>query len=227
MKTLKLIFAASTLLFCSVASSAVITHTDTITGEWSNNVMDLGLTEFNITGFDSSLGTLTEIQFDLTTTVDGFTTFQNTTFNSGTFERSVRGIVTVLGLGFGLSTDVQTPTEVLPVGPREAVTALMGPTVGTAQASSISQSLLDTFIDPLNDVRTLAASIAIDPGGTIYGDNGANFTGNITEYSNNVSGTLNVSYIFNKAVGVPEPSIIGLMVAGLLSMGLIRRNAIG
>lgn len=224
MKTLKLVVAASTILFCSVVSSAVITHSDTITGEWSNNVMDFGLTEFNITGFDSSLGTLTEIQFELITTVDGFATFQNTTFNSGTFERSVRGIITMLGMGFALFTDVQTPTEVLAVGPRETVTAFMGPTVGTAQASSISQSFLDTFIDPLNGIRTLAASIAIDPGGTISGDNGANFTGNITQYSNDVSGTLNISYIFNEATGVPEPSIIGLMIIGLLGLGLRRRQ---
>ncbi|MBW1764584.1 MAG: VPLPA-CTERM sorting domain-containing protein, partial [Deltaproteobacteria bacterium] len=72
---------------------------------------------------------------------------------------------------------------------------------------------------------TLNASTAINPGGTIYGDNGANFTGNITDYHNIVTGALDVSYVYTSS-SVPLPSTVLLLGAGLIGLAGFRRKSV-
>ena len=217
---------------CGSVSAAVISFDDELSATQGRDAISdpfvdtTGIQQFILPGFNSSLGILTEINFTLSSTVSGDSTFMNTTMNSGTFVRGVQGFATVLGLGFALFNDPTAGPVTVQVSPLETVTAFFGPVSESKGVDSMDAGFLAGFIDPAGGTVSLDVNLNFNSFGTIEGDGGANFTGNITGFHNNLMSALQIDYIYTpSAVLVPEPTTLGLLGAGLLGLGFMRRRA--
>ncbi len=221
----------ATVGFCGSVSAAVITVSDTQSATQGRDTLTdpvvntTGIQQFVLPGFDSSNGTLTEINLTLSSTVSGDSAFMNTTPNSGTFTRGVQGFTTLLGLGFPLTINPTAGPVTLPVGPQETVTAFFGPVSGSNTAGSTSAGFLGGFTDPAGGTVSLDVNLNFNQIGTIQGDGGLNFTGNILGFHNDIVSTLQVDYIFTPSfVAVPEPGTLGLVGVGLILYPILRRR---
>jgi hypothetical protein len=213
---------AATLVGTTVAASAAPTLTAVQTDSWSFSSLS-GSTSLLYNGFNSSLGTLTDVYVTLNYAatvndlVDNFTG-SSQSIGSPTPE-SATATSTVSGTGLlsavALSGAVSTPGFVgtVPTG---------GSTVGSTTSGSLSksQTLTSALSGFVGGVHSLTLSLAEDgsQGGSVP-------TGVFTGNSGSADGTLTIQYGYTPAtVSAPEPASMLVLGAGMMGLGLARRR---
>jgi hypothetical protein len=193
--------AAVFVFAASAAQAATISYTDALTGGYSadDGVSLTGTTQ----GFNSSLGTLTGVSFQVTGTgVD----VQTGNGNSTDFKATENNSVDVIGAGFS------------------SLVALASHTAPATTNSATDNFAIDFVLSTTSDLQAYISQAAMSTsyafGDTIY--NGSNLVG-----YNSDAGRINakVTETFTYAAAVPEPAALALFGTMLASLAFVRRRS--
>ena len=214
-RNIKLIALMATLASGSAfASTQTFTHnTATATGAFTDN--------FFLSGFNTSLGTLTSVNILLTSSVTGqVNIFNNTSVTQAFTNASASVPVSVAGPD-GTTTS-QTATAFQASGTVNPGTNSFPGLTGT-QSSNVSVVASNFYL--YQSVSPLNLAFALTVGnGTFSGSSvaGVFFSGN-----ESAGGTTAITYTYEAVSAVPVPAAIWMFGGGLLSMlSLVRRKAV-
>lgn len=208
----KSLFATLTLgLLLTVGNAAAASISFTGGFGWTPTALNESIT---LPGFDTSLGTLTSITFSLTGQTQGSATVTN---NSGIVSPYSVDLFTNLTLLNPLNAEIlsNNPTfsTILIINDGESGTA-----TGTSPATTIDQTIFSGFglyLDPTVTFTVTGDGLATASGPTPY---------SVTATAMGQA-DLTVTYNYSTPSEIPEPAAVGLLGAGLLGIGWIRRKA--
>jgi hypothetical protein len=194
-----------------LASAGVVSESQSFgpaTTNWS--------TTLNFAGFNTGLGTLTEVDITVTETLTGTAQATNTSTSSpgsGSISLINTASVAVPSLPISFSNTATTPTFTLNPSETSATYGLGG---SSTDSGSITTGLA-TFEAPWS-------ASASDSGATSSNFSGGNET---TEVSDTGLITVSVDYIYRTIpTDVAEPLSVAVLGAGLLALGFVRRRSL-
>lgn len=222
-KIIAALAAASLFGAIGSAQAAVVSFTatkDTATTAWSD-VLSIGK-------FDSNLGSLNSITFELSGTVSGSGRAESLDAASSIVTLSLSSILTLT------RPDGSTIVVTNPVFSNGyAVSAFDGALdfAGGSGASTgpVSSSHSESFVSgSASDIGLFAqaggGTISLGLGATGV-SNGSGAGNLITQFATSAGGAVKVSYDYTVATPVPEPETYAMLLGGLGLLGLVRRRA--
>jgi hypothetical protein len=222
-KTLAALAATAAFLPFASAQASTLSYSDSIalaTTNWSNTL--------SFSKFDTSLGNLTSIRFDLSGVVQG-------TGNAESMDSSASNVTLSLGSLLGLTRpDNSTLVVTNPVFSQTFNFSAFDGSInfdGTSGGStgSVSASGANFFVSSSASDFALFSALG---GGTInlglnaVGASSGNGSGNlITQFSTAASGVAKVTYTYTApSTDLPEPASLALICGGLGLLGAARRR---
>lgn len=178
--------------------------------------------------FDTSLGTLTSIRFDLSGIVQGIGNAESLDAAASTVTLSLGSLLS-LTRPDGSALVVTNPlfTQVFNFSSFDGGINFGGTSGGTT--GTVSASGKEFFISGSASDFALFSALG---GGTInlgmraIGNSSGTGSGNLlTQFNTSASATAKVTYTYTSAVEVPEPASLATMLAGLGLIGALRRRA--
>lgn len=218
--TLAATVGLASALIPAAANAATISFTDSVPVTNTNWTESITLNKF-----DSSLGTLTGVTFELIGEVSGQASYESLDSAPAVISLNLQATIELDGSGLGLGTIVQ----VLPVA---NVTDNASDFDGTIDFGGTSGGTFTGLNQADSDVGGIApANFALfigGPGDTFSLDVEANGSsigsgaGNlITQFSTNASAEVTVTYTYTSNE-IPEPATLALIGAGLAGIGVAR-----
>jgi hypothetical protein len=219
-KSLQVLAAAAAMTLSLAANAASVTKSTVTVIDVANHASTLSLA-----GFDTSLGTLTSVQFTVYSSVSGLLQAENKGSK-----------VSDIGLGTGgdltLTIPGEAPIKVSSVYSQSWTNvARWDRTTDYAGASGRTESFTDKLIAPVSTaVLNDQASLALYGSGSAFtvgltGKAVANSSGNVSYYTeSSVSARATVTYTYTPASPVPEPESYAMLLAGLGMMGVVLRK---
>ena len=212
-KITKLLVAGAALTAAMSASATTISFDDLFSDVEGN-----GGGTLNLTQFDSSLGTLQSVQFELVDKLTGFVQVENTGPTGGTFVANMTG---TLHSAFGDLNAVANNTFVLPAYDKHLDYA--GTSGVTYDIGQVSQTYSNTYTgapELLLFTGNGAVQVAVTGEVTPY----SHGSGNASYYSEGtIDAYAKVTYTYQTAP-VPEPETYAMLLTGLGLMGAVLRK---
>ncbi|WP_162249885.1 choice-of-anchor E domain-containing protein [Massilia sp. Root351] len=224
---MKKIFAA--LAVAAALSPFASAQAATISFADTKSIATTNWTDFLSFGkFDSSLGTLTSIKFDLSGTVQG-------AGNAESLDAAASSVTLSLGALLGLtrpdgSTLVVTNplfSQVFEFGAFDGTINFSGASGGsTGTVSANGSNSFTSFNASDFSLFSALGGGTINLGLNAIGNSSGTGAGNLlTQFNTSAAGNVLVTYTYTPTGEVPEPATLATLIAGLGLMGAVRRRA--